>query len=290
MRIVGDISELRTIRRNMTGVFGLVPTMGALHAGHMSLVRRAKMDCDHVGVSIFVNPAQFGPDEDLAKYPHTMKNDLALLESLGIDVVWSPSPEVVYPAGYQTWVTVDDVSKPLEGKYRPGHFRGVATVVLKLFNVFMPDRAYFGQKDAQQVTVIRRMASDLNFAVDIVVSPTVREADGLALSSRNAYLNEDERRAAPVLYRALMAGKTKFEAGEKNAEVLRTVMLETLLTEPLANVQYVSIADPNTFKELLEVSDDAILSTAVIIGKTRLIDNIHLREPHKVNEHFGEGA
>ena len=276
MRIACDISEMRKIRRTLAGVFGLVPTMGALHDGHASLVRRARLECDHVGVSIFVNPAQFGPGEDLAKYPHTMENDLALLERLGVDVVWTPSPEVVYPAGYQTWITVEEVTKPLEGNCRPGHFRGVATVVAKLLNVFMPDRAYFGRKDAQQVAVIRRMVSDLDFAVDIVVSPTVRESDGLAISSRNAYLGEDERRAAPVLYRALQATKTNFEAGERNADILRGVMLETLSTEPLVMIQYVSVADPETFEELRYVGNGAILSTAVNIGKTRLIDNILL--------------
>ena len=276
MRVTGDVSELRTMRRTLIGVFGLVPTMGALHDGHASLVRRARLECDHVGASIFVNPAQFGQGEDLAEYPRTMKNDLALLESLGVDLVWTPSPDVVYPAGYKTWVAVDDVSKPLEGDCRPGHFRGVATVVAKLLNIFMPDRAYFGQKDAQQVAVIRRMASDLNFAVDIVVSPTAREADGLAMSSRNAYLNEDERRAAPTLFRALLAAKAKFEAGERNADTLRVVMLETLSAEPLANVQYVSVADPDTIEELREIGGGALLSTAVVIGKTRLIDNILL--------------
>jgi pantoate--beta-alanine ligase len=276
MRVTENISELRTIRRAMTGVFGLVPTMGALHDGHASLVRRARLECDHVGVSIFVNPAQFGQGEDLGKYPRALEKDLALIESLGVDVVWTPPPEIVYPAGYQTWITVDDISKPLEGAGRPGHFRGVATVVAKLLNVFAPDRAYFGRKDAQQAAVIRRMAADLNFAVDIVVSPIVREADGLAMSSRNAYLNADERKAAPMLYRALSAAKTKFEAGEKNAAALKAAALETLSAEPLVNVQYVSVADPDTIEELREISGGALLSAAVIIGKTRLIDNVIL--------------
>jgi len=276
MRVIESISELRTIRRSLTGVFGLVPTMGALHGGHASIIRRARLECDHVGVSIFVNPAQFGHGEDLTKYPRAMEKDLALLESLGVDAVWTPLPEFVYPTGYQTWIAVDNVSNPLEGTIRPGHFRGVATVVAKLLNIFTPERAYFGQKDAQQVAVIRRMAADLNYAVDIVVSPTVREADGLAMSSRNAYLGEDERRAAPVLYRALSAAKEKFEAGERNAEVLRAVVMRTLSTEPRANAQYVSVADPDTIEELSEISDGALLSAAVTIGKTRLIDNILL--------------
>jgi len=276
MQVSENISELRTIRRRQAGVFGLVPTMGALHDGHASLVRRARLECDHVGVSIFVNPAQFGPGEDLNKYPRSIKNDITLLESLGVDMVWIPRPEVVYQAGYQTWITVEDVSKPLEGAIRPEHFRGVATVVAKILNVFTPDRAYFGQKDAQQVAVIRRMIADLNFAVNIVVSPTVREADGLAMSSRNAYLNENERRAAPMLYRALSAAKQKFEAGERTASVLRTAVLETLSTEPLAKVQYVSVADPDTIAELHEINGGALLSAAVLIGKTRLIDNLLL--------------
>ena len=261
----------------MSGVFGLVPTMGALHDGHASLVRRARLECDHVGVSIFVNPAQFGSGEDLTGYPRKLEKDLALLESLGVDAVWIPPPEMVYPTGYQTWITVEDVSKPLEGTDRPGHFRGVATIVAKLFNVFTPDRAYFGQKDAQQVAVIRRMTADLDFAVDIIVSPIVREVDGLAMSSRNAYLSADERKAAPVLYRALSVAKTKFEDGEKNAGILKTAVLETLSMEPFANVQYVSVADPGTIDELQDICDGALLSVAVTIGKARLIDNIILR-------------
>jgi len=276
MRVTENISELRTIRRALTGVFGLIPTMGALHNGHASIIRRARLECDHIGVSIFVNPAQFGPGEDLTKYPRTMGKDLALLESLGVDTVWIPLPEVMYPPGYQTWITVDNVSIPLEGTSRPGHFRGVATVVAKLLNTFTPDRAYFGQKDAQQVAVIRHMVADLNFTVDIVVSPTVREADGLAMSSRNAYLSEDERRAAPALYRALSAAKANFESGERSADALRAAVMEVLSAEPLANVQYVSVADPDTIEELHEISGGALLSAAVIIGKTRLIDNVLL--------------
>jgi len=276
MRVIENIPELRTMRRALTGVFGLVPTMGALHTGHASLILRARQECDYVGVSIFVNPSQFCPGEDLARYPRTMENDLTLLESLGVEVVWAPPTEVVYPSGYQTWVAVDEASKPLEGSVRPGHFRGVATVVAKLLNAFTPDRAYFGQKDAQQVAVIRRMVADLNFNVDIVVSPTVREADGLAMSSRNAYLGKDERRAAPALYRALSAAKEMFESGERNTDALRSVVLETLSAEPLVKVQYVSVTDPDTIEEILEIRDGALLSAAVIIGKTRLIDNVLL--------------
>ena len=276
MRVTENIHELRTIRRAMTGIFGLVPTMGALHDGHASLIRRARLECDHVGVSIFVNPAQFDQRKDLARYPRALNDDLALLESLGVDAVWTPPPKEAYPAGYQTWVTVEKISKPLEGAGRPGHFCGVATVVAKLLNIFDPDRAYFGQKDAQQVAVIRRMAADLNFSVDIVVSPIVREADGLAMSSRNSYLDADERRAAPALYRALSAAKTKFKAGEKNADVIKAAALKALSVEPLINVQYVSVSDPDTIEELAEINGGALLSAAVIIGKTRLIDNVLL--------------
>ncbi|MDR0310734.1 MAG: pantoate--beta-alanine ligase [Acidobacteriota bacterium] len=278
MRVTENIHELRTIRRAMPGVFGLIPTMGSLHDGHAAIIRRARLECDHVGVSIFVNPAQFGPEEDLAKYPRALENDLALLESLGVDAVLTPFPENVYPPGYQTWITVENVSKPLEGAARPGHFRGVATVVAKLINIFTPDRAYFGQKDAQQAAVIRRMAEDLNFDVDIVVLPIVREADGLAMSSRNAYLNADERKAAPALYRALSAAKARFETGEKNADMLKAAVIETLSAEPLADVRYVSVADPDTIEELHEIRGGALLSAAVIIGKTRLIDNILLEK------------
>jgi len=276
MRITENLSELRTIRRAMPGVFGLVPTMGALHEGHASLIRRARLECDHVGVSIFVNPTQFVPGEDLAKYPRTIEKDLALLGSLGVDVAWTPTPEVMYPAGYQTWIAVDKVSRPLEGAHRPGHFCGVATVVTKLFHSFNPDRAYFGQKDAQQVAVLRRMVADLNFTVELVVCPIAREPDGLALSSRNTYLGAEERQAAPVLYRALSAAKAKFDAGERDAEALRAVVRDTLATEPLAEAQYVSIADADTLEELPRAESGALLSLAARVGAARLIDNIVL--------------
>src|SRR5450755_2641709 len=194
MNVLTTIPEVRAFIAAAGGTLGLVPTMGALHAGHLSLVARARGENDRVAASIFVNPAQFGENEDLAAYPRTPENDLRLLESLGVDAVWTPSPEDVYPPGFQTFVTVDEVSAPLEGARRPGHFRGVATVVAKIFNVFQPDRAYFGQKDAQQVAVIRKMVADLSFPVDVVVCPTVRETDGLALSSRNVFLSPEERR------------------------------------------------------------------------------------------------
>lgn len=276
MQVVSSISDLRAARNSMTGTFGLVPTMGFLHAGHLSLVRRARTECGHVGVSIFVNSTQFGPTEDLAKYPRDLPRDLALLEQAGVDLVWTPPADIVYPAGFQTFVTVENVSKGLEGARRPGHFRGVATVVAKLFNAFTPDKAYFGQKDAQQAAVIKRMTVDLNFPVKIVVCPIVREADGLALSSRNVYLNPPERQAAPILYRALSAAKARFEAGERDANKLRAAMSATLAAEPLAQPDYVSAADPSSLAELNRVEHGVLLSLAVRFGKTRLIDNFLL--------------
>jgi pantoate--beta-alanine ligase len=269
-----SLSNLRRMRISMEGSFGLVPTMGALHAGHRALVRRARAECRHVGVSIFVNPTQFGPGEDLSKYPRMIPQDLKMLEELGVDIVWAPKAQSMYPNGFQTWITVDELSRPLEGKSRPGHFRGVVTVVAKLLNAFLPDRAYFGQKDAQQVVVIRRMIQDLNFHVEMVVCPTVRESDGLAVSSRNAYLSPSERKAAAVLYRALKAAKTEYETGERNAVALRAIMHSVIGSEPLAREQYVSVADPDTLAELETVSRNALLSLAVRIGNTRLIDNV----------------
>ena len=279
MKTFSTISDLRKARLALSGFFGLAPTMGYLHEGHLSLVRRAKAENDHVGVSIFVNPAQFGPNDDLSKYPRDMDRDLRLLDEAGVDMVWTPTSDVVYPPGFQTFVHVEHVSIPLEGKHRPGHFRGVATVVAKLFNVFTPDRAYFGQKDAQQVIVIRRLAADLNFPLEIVVCPTVREPDGLAMSSRNAYLNPEERKAATVLYRALSAAKGAFDKGERDATKLRTLMSSTIANEPLARAEYVSAADADTLTEFNWVSSNVVLlSMAVRIGNTRLIDNFLLPE------------
>ncbi|MBF8281536.1 MAG: pantoate--beta-alanine ligase [Anaerolineales bacterium] len=276
MKILSSLSDLRAVRASLPGSFGLVPTMGALHDGHLSLVRRAKAECAHVGVSIFVNPTQFGPGEDLSKYPRDLDRDLKLLAQLGVDVVWTPAPEVIYPPGFQTWVTVEQVSAPLEGKHRPGHFRGVATVVAKLLNAFTPDKAYFGQKDAQQVVVIKQMVRDLNFPLEIVVCPIVREPDGLAMSSRNVYLNPEERKAATVLYCALSAAKAKYDAGERDAEMLRAAMSSTIAAEPLAREEYVSAADPDTLAELERIDKGVLLSMAVRLGKTRLIDNFLL--------------
>jgi pantoate--beta-alanine ligase len=276
MLTIITLTELRSARLSFEGRVGLVPTMGYLHEGHLSLVRRAREECDHVVVSIFVNPTQFGPKEDLSKYPRDLDRDLSLLEPLGVDLVWMPTAEIMYPPGYQTWVEVEGITQPLEGSMRPGHFRGVTTVVAKLFNAVQPDNAYFGQKDAQQATVIRQMTRDLNFPLEIVVCPIVREPDGLAMSSRNVYLDPEQRRAATVLSRSLRAAQEAYEQGERDAEKLRGKMKEVLAGEPLAQVQYVSCADYDTLEELETVTGKALLSMAVFMGKTRLIDNIVL--------------
>lgn len=278
MIIAESISDVRRWRRELLEPVGLVPTMGYLHEGHLSLVRRAKEECASVAVSIFINPTQFGPHEDLAAYPRDIPRDLQMLREIEVDLVWTPTNQTMYPIGYQTWVTVEHVTQRLEGEHRPGHFKGVTTVVAKLFNVVQPQRAYFGQKDAQQAAVIRRMVSDLNIPVEVVVCPTVRESDGLAMSSRNVYLSEEERRAAVVLFRALTAAKAAFESGERDAGTLRKLMMDVLLQEPLARVQYVSCADPETLEEHSGEISSALLSMAVFIGKTRLIDNILVGE------------
>ena len=276
MKVVSTITEIHAARRSFSGTVGLVPTMGYLHDGHLSLIRRAREECDHVVVSIFVNPTQFGPSEDLSKYPRDLDRDLSLIEPLGTDLVWMPTAEMMYPRGFQTWVEVEEVSRPLEGTQRPGHFKGVTTVVAKLFNGVLPHKAYFGQKDAQQVAVIRQMTRDLNFPIEIVVCPIIREPDGLAMSSRNVYLDPEQRKAATVLYRALSAAKDLYQAGERNAETIRETMKEVLSSESLSNIQYVSCADYDTLEELDVIKGKTLLSMAVFIGKTRLIDNFVL--------------
>lgn len=276
MHVVETIEEVRRLRRSLPGSWGLVPTMGYLHAGHLSLVQRARAENDHVAVSIFVNPTQFGPNEDLATYPRDLPRDLELLRAADVDLVWAPSVDEMYPPGFQTYVTVEEVTRVLEGAARPVHFRGVATVVAKLFLVCQPDRAYFGQKDAQQVVVVQQMVRDLGFPVQIIVCPTVREPDGLALSSRNVYLTPEQRRAAPVLYRALRAAAEAWQRGEHDGEHLRAIMRAVLSEEPLAQTEYVSAADLNTLQELGDASQGVLLSLAVRIGRTRLIDNIRL--------------
>ena len=276
MKTVSSLFDLKAARLSLKGTVGLVPTMGYLHEGHLSLIRQAKVDCEHVIVTIFVNPTQFGPNEDLLKYPRDLERDLELISPLGVDLVWNPSPEIMYPPGYQTWVQVEAMTRPLEGTLRPGHFKGVTTVVAKLFNATQPDKAYFGQKDAQQAAVIRQMTRDLNFPIEIVVCPIVREADGLAMSSRNKYLEGADRKAATILFRALSAAKEMYETGERNGEKLRGKMKEVLESEPRAQMQYVSCADYDTLEEMAVIKGKALLSMAVFFGKTRLIDNFVL--------------
>jgi pantoate--beta-alanine ligase len=274
VKVVESIDDLRVERKGLREPVGLVPTMGYLHEGHLSLVRRARQECNSVVVSIYVNPTQFGPKEDLAKYPRDLRRDLQLLDAEGIDLVWTPSDTTMYPDGYQTWVEVEDITRVLEGAIRKGHFRGVATVVSKLFNATLPEKAYFGQKDAQQVAVIRRMRRDLNFPIDIVVCPTVREPDGLAMSSRNVYLNPEERKAAAILFKGLFNAQAAFKNGKDEADDLRKVVMETTASESRVNLQYVSCADPDSFQELEGKVKRALISLAATVGKTRLIDNV----------------
>lgn len=276
MMIVTSLEELRSALLLLNGTVGFVPTMGYLHEGHVSLARQAQKECDSVVASIFVNPTQFGPNEDFSSYPRDLERDLRLLEPAGVKLVWIPTPEVMYPPGYQTWVEMEGLTSRLEGASRPGHFRGVTTIVTKLFNAVQPDKAYFGQKDAQQAAVIRKLAHDLNFPIEIVVCPTVREADGLAMSSRNSYLNSEERKAATVLFRALTAAKSAFEHGQRNSEALRNIMIEIINLEPLAEMQYVSVADYDTLDEIQTITGKTLLSMAVYFGGTRLIDNFVL--------------
>jgi len=275
MNVTENIATIRKIRwANPTETWGLVPTMGYLHAGHLSLVEQARAQNDRVAVSIFVNPTQFNNPDDLQTYPRNQERDLQMLDAAGVDLVWTPTPEIAYPPNYQTWVEVERVTAPLEGAHRPGHFRGVTTVVAKLFNVFQPTRAYFGQKDAQQAVVIRQMVRDLNFNLEVVVCPIVRESDGLALSSRNARLSPEARRQATCLYRALTAAKNALEQGQRSGDELRALMRSVLAQSPLAEVDYVSVAHPDTLAELDTVDDRALFSMAVFVDGVRLIDNL----------------
>lgn len=283
MMTLTSLAELRAARAALPQPVGFVPTMGYLHEGHLALVRAARAECASVVVTIFVNPTQFGPQEDLAAYPRDLARDLALLQAAEVNLVWTPTPEILYPPGFQTWVTVNDVTQPLEGGRRPGHFRGVATIVSKLFNCVQPHKAYFGQKDAQQVIVIRQMARDLNFPVQIVVCPTSREADGLALSSRNVYLDAAQRQAATVLFRALSAAQRAYAGNITQANDLRRIMTEIIQAEPLARLDYVSCADPDTLIEIDGGVTRALLSLAVFVGKTRLIDNLLLTKTGAVS-------
>ena len=282
MEIVHRTADMIDACRRAARPLGLVPTMGALHAGHLSLVDRSLADNAATAVSIFVNPTQFGADEDLSLYPRDLDGDLELLRQRGAALVFVPDVAEVYPPGFDTWVDVGPVAERLEGTERPGHFRGVATVVAKLLNIVRPDRAYFGQKDGQQTVVVRKLARDLDMGLEIVVCPTVREEDGLAMSSRNIRLTSEQRRAATIIYRALSRGEELWARGETDARRLTAVVKEVLESEPLLDaIDYVSVADAETLEELAEVPGRAMVSTAVRMGSLRLIDNVMIGAPSR---------
>src|SRR4030042_5933099 len=271
MKVLETVAEIKQLK--LPQPVGFVPTMGYLHEGHLVLVRRAKAENASVVVSIFVNPTQFGPREDFKKYPRDPERDLAMLKGVGAHLVFMPTVEELYPEGLHSWVDVGDITECLEGAHRPGHFRGVATVVAKLFNIVEPTRSYFGQKDAQQLLIIKKMAADLNMKTEVVAAPTVREPDGLAMSSRNTYLNPKERQAATVLWKALRLSREMYLKGERNADRLRQAMTQLISQAPLASIDYVSVADTKTLRELNQIEEPALVSMAVRIGNTRLIDN-----------------
>ena len=254
--------------------WGLVPTMGYLHEGHLSLVQAARAENDRVVVTIFVNPTQFAAGEDLSTYPRDLVRDLALLSAENVDLVFTPTPAIMYPAGYQTDVIVKDVTQKLEGASRPTHFKGVTTVVTKLFNIVQPTRAYFGQKDVQQTVVLRRLVTDLNINTDLIVVPTKRESDGLAMSSRNVFLTPQQRAKATLLFSTLNVARSQLEKGVRDAHAVRRLMTKLISAEPLAKLDYLSVADPHTLDELDTIQDAALLSMAVFFGNTRLIDNL----------------
>jgi pantoate--beta-alanine ligase len=281
MKICATIPGARAARRDARANrkrLGLVPTMGALHEGHLSLVRAARAQCDVVAVSIFVNPTQFGPTEDLSKYPRQFGRDCQLLEKEGVEILFAPLSDEIYPNSNDavTWVVVEGLSEKLDGRSRPGHFRGVTTIVAKLFHILEPEAAFFGQKDAAQLAVIRRMARDLNFPVEIVVCPIVREPDGLAMSSRNAYLNQEERSDALVLQRSLQQAQQKFQAGEKDAAQLISAAREILAREPRVVLDYFEVVDPDTLDPVERISKKTLVAVAAYVGSTRLIDNLVL--------------
>jgi pantoate--beta-alanine ligase len=278
MKILRTVNDMRLACRaaKRSELLGLVPTMGALHDGHLSLVRAARARCESLAATIFVNPTQFGPTEDFVKYPRTFDQDCALLEEEGVDLLFAPSVEEMHPAGAVTYVTVGGLNERLCGKSRPGHFRGVTTIVTKLFNVVEPDVAFFGQKDAAQVAIIRRMVRDLNLPVEIAVGAIVREPDGLAMSSRNAYLDVTQRKASLVLYRSLTAAQKLFESGERSAEKLIGSGKEVFAEEPGARLDYFELVDPDSLEPVDQVAQAALLAVAGFVGSTRLIDNLIL--------------
>jgi pantoate--beta-alanine ligase len=275
MRIITAIAEMQAVAREFrsSGTLGLVPTMGALHSGHLSLIDAAKRDCAHVVASIFVNPLQFGPNEDFSRYPRTFDADCAALTSAGIDVLFAPSAETLTPAGATTFVEVACISDRLDGASRPGHFRGVATIVAKLFHIVAPHRAYFGQKDAAQLAVLRAMVRDLNFSVEIVACPIVREPDGLALSSRNRYLAPEQRSRATILRGALDAAADLHARGERSSHALTATMRGVFAAEPSVIVEYAAVVDPGTLLPLADTTGGALIAVAAHLGETRLIDN-----------------
>lgn len=277
----GILETRRSIReaRGLGRSIGLVPTMGALHEGHASLFRLARHECGFVAVSIFVNPTQFGPNEDFSRYPRTLNSDLQVCSAEKVDLVFAPEPAEIFPEGYRTFVEVGELGDFLCGPSRPGHFRGVATVVLKLLNIVQPDRAYFGQKDAQQARIVRQLVCDLNVPTEIVVGPTVREADGLALSSRNRYLGPTERKRAAALFESLREIRQRVDGGERDAAVLRTILADRLRAIPGATVDYAEIVDAETFSPCDRLTRPALAALAVKLGGTRLIDNIELPVP-----------
>jgi pantoate--beta-alanine ligase len=280
IRTISWMKERGREARSEQRVIGFVPTMGALHAGHMALVERARRECSPVYASIFLNPTQFGPNEDLSKYPRVLEADLEKLTDAKVDGLFLPDAAEIYPSGFSTYVHVEGLSERLEGKSRPGHFRGVATVVLKLFEIVQPHYAYFGRKDAQQVRIIQKMVHDLNLDVELVICPTVREADGLAMSSRNAYLDGEERKAATVLFRALQAAERELCAGVTDTLELKSAMREVLEHEPRARVDYAEIVDAETYEPVVRVGRRCYALLAVRVGNTRLIDNMLIR-PHR---------
>lgn len=276
MKIAINIQQMREIRKSASGSVGFVPTMGYLHEGHLELVKQARKNNDFVVVSIFVNPAQFAPHEDLATYPRNEEKDLALLRQENVDAVFFPTPDIMYPKGFDTWIKPGKIAAPLEGSSRPHFFRGVSTVVNKLFNITQPDYAYFGQKDAQQLLVIKKMVADLDMPLEVVTAPIIRESDGLAMSSRNAYLSTSERSSAAALNQSLKLAEKLWKEGVIYCDNIKQAMVDLISKEKSASVDYISIADANTLEELDEIKAPALISIAVFMGQTRLIDNIIL--------------